>query len=179
MDKWKQLSCREHTVNKYWTYKIDEYYIPGADHYGEYHYIHTNGSTMVVPVNEDNKIILLNQYRYLLDRDSIELPCGGISAGYEAVENADKELREETGFGARKYKYAGYFAPFNGVSDELCHVFIAEDLYPAPLKPDKTEEFELIAATFDEVEKMIADNTIWDGMTVAAWNLAKAKLTSG
>ncbi len=175
LKKWEKLAEKTFAVNKYWTYKIDRFIIDN-NFEGEYHYVHTMGSTMVIPVNSDNKILLTKQYRYLNNMDSFEFPCGGVENGLSFEENAIKELREETGFSCNNLIKVGYFAPYSGVADEICYVYLAKDLFYSPLSKDLTEEFEVDFFNIDEIEQMIKDNVIWDGMTLAAWLLVKNKI---
>jgi ADP-ribose pyrophosphatase len=83
---------------------------------------------------------------------------------------------EETGFSPGKIVPAGSFNPCNGLLDEICRVYIAGDLSHVGAHPDETEHFELIRLTIDELDRYILDGTIWDGMTLAAWAIAKPKL---
>ncbi|QQS34680.1 MAG: NUDIX hydrolase [Ignavibacteriales bacterium] len=169
---WKQLSSKVLLSNKYWDYLLDEFQIEDGKK-GEYHFVRTGGSTMIIPVTDSGKLLFVNQYRYLNQRESLEFPCGSISKNLSPKENAVKELREETGYSTKELIPAGFFSPFNGVTDEMCHVFVANDLVRDFLKADDTEEFELHELSVDKVDELISDNTIWDGMTLAAWILAK------
>ena len=127
---------------------------------------------MVVPFISDDQILLVNQYRYLNQKESLEFPCGSVEDGLSKEENAIKELREETGKSG-KIKYVGEFSPYTGASDEMCSVFIAKDLYDSPLPNDSTEEFEIVKMSIAEFEELIKQNKIWDGLTLSAWILAK------
>ncbi|MBI2430146.1 MAG: NUDIX hydrolase [Ignavibacteriales bacterium] len=175
LKRWKTLSSKILFKNPWWTYKLDEFEIPDGIK-GEYNYVFTRGSSLVVPVTNDGKIILVNQYRYLCDRESIEFPCGGVKEGKSYEEMANIELEEETGYRASDLKFAGEFNPFNGVTSEICHVYIARNLVRSQQKPDATEEFEIHYKSPDEIESLIVSNQIWDGMTMAAWGLVKHKL---
>ena len=117
--------------------------------------------------------MLVNQYRYLCDRESIELPCGGVKEGKTYEEMAAIELAEETGFTSASITAVGEFNPYNGVTDEICRVFIARDLVRTTAIPDATEEFEILYKTPAEMDNLIRTNTIWDGMTIAAWSLVR------
>lgn len=165
---WKKIDSKIAFKNKYWSYLIDHFTIDG-DKVFEYHYVQTLGSTMVIPIRDDGKIILIKQYRYLNQNFSLEFPCGSIEEGLTIDENAKKELSEETGFTAKRIEQIGFFNPFNGVTNEICYVFIAEDLIPIKANPDETEQFELLFLTENEIEEKIETNEIWDGMTLAAW----------
>ena len=172
LNHWKKLNSKIVAKNNYWSYCLDEFEIENG-HKGEYHYVHTSGSTMVIPVTDKNKFLLVNQFRYLNNKESIEFPCGLIEQGLSAEENALKELREETGFSAKVLKKVAEFAPYTGAGDEICSVYIAQQLYENPLTGDATEEFELIEKSFDEIEALIDNNIIWDGLTLSAWILSQ------
>jgi ADP-ribose pyrophosphatase len=172
---WKKLSESILFRNPWWTYKKDAFVLPSGKK-GEYHYVYTNGSSMVVPISGDEKVILVNQYRYLLGKESIEVPCGSVKNGSTYDKTAREELLEETGYSARVLMPAGEFNPYNGVTSEKCRVYIARELEFLGGKPDDTEEFEIVQLAPDEVDKQIRTGVIWDGMTIAAWSIAKAKM---
>jgi ADP-ribose pyrophosphatase len=172
---WKKLSTKLIARNDYWSYFLDKFEIENQ-HNGEYHYVHTLGSTMVIPITSDNKIILTNQFRYLHQRESLEFPCGSVESNLSFEENARKELREETGFDATELIYIGEFAPYSGVSDEMCYVYLGTGLFESPLPHDETEEINISFHSFEEIEELLVNNEIWDGMTFAAWQLAVNKL---
>jgi hypothetical protein len=71
---------------------------------------------------------------------------------------------------------AGEFNPYNGVTDEMCHVYIARELQHVGGMPDETEEFELLPLRADEIDKFIHDGVIWDGMSIAAWAIVRLRL---
>ncbi|MGB3096823.1 MAG: NUDIX hydrolase [Candidatus Deferrimicrobiaceae bacterium] len=168
---WKKLTESIVFKNPYWTYKRDTLELPGGRP-GEYHYVHTNGSSMVIPVMEDGKLLLVNQVRYLVGRESVEFPCGSVKEGRTHEETAREELVEETGYSAKSLLMVGEFNPFNGVTNEMCRVYMARDLQYVGGKPDETEEFEILQVTPGELETQIRTGVIWDGMTIAAWSIA-------
>ena len=170
MKIWKKLSSKVVFKNKFWSYVLDEYAI-GDDIKGEYHYVHTPGSTLVIPMIDKDTFVLIKQYRYLNHNFSVEFPCGGVAHGLSRDENARKELREEIGYDAQTLTKIGEFSPFTGASDEMCSVFLGKDLKKDPLPSDVTEEFEVLILSRAQVEELIAKNVIWDGLSLAAWAL--------
>jgi ADP-ribose pyrophosphatase len=146
---------------------------------GEYHYVHTNGSSMVVPCQADGRILLVNQYRYLVDRESLEFPCGSVKDGATYDETARHELAEETGYSAQVLLQAGEFNPYNGITDEMCRVYLARGLQYVGGTPDETEEFELLTLGPKDIDARIHNGTIWDGMTIAAWAIVRDRLEAG
>jgi len=171
LKRWNKLGQKIIFKNDHWQYNLDNFEIEGGTK-GEYHYVHTLGSTMVVPFTTNNSILLVKQFRYLNQKESLEFPCGAIEQGLTKEENALKELREETGK-TGKLNYIGEFSPYTGASDEMCSVFIANDLHNSPLPSDDTEEFELIEYSISEFKNLIKQNIIWDGLTLSAWLLTK------
>lgn len=156
--------------NPWWSYVIDRYILPTGKE-AQYHYVHTGGSAFIIPVLDDGKFLMVNQYRYLNDRESIEFPGGGIKERENPEEIAHKELIEEIGYDADLHKI-GIFNPYNGVTDEICHVYIARNLRPSNIElKDESEELEVLHLTRDEIEAKIKSNEIYDGMTLAAWAL--------
>ena len=172
---WKKISESVVFKNPWWTYKRDECELP-AGRMGEYHYVHTNGSSMIIPVMADGRVLTVKQYRYLCSKESIEFPCGSVKEGANHEETARQELAEETGYSAMKLTLAGEFNPYNGVTDELCHVYVARGLQHVQGIPDETEEFEHLPLKPLEIDKLISNGVIWDGMTIAAWVLVKSKV---
>ncbi len=172
---WIKLRQINNISNNWWTYLVDEVQLPSGK-YGEYHYVHTNGSSLIIPVLDDGKILMVKQYRYLAGKESLEFPCGSIDDGATIEEMAAQELAEEAGVQAGEFTFAGTFNPYNGVTDEMCNVFIARKLTPVDIPPDDTEEFERIILSREEIEFKIKSNEIWDGMTLAAWILAIGKI---
>ena len=140
---------------------------------GNYYYIHTLGSSLIIPIKDNGKIVLIKQYRYLFNDVSIEIPCGGIKEGQKEDTAARAELIEETGFDCRKLKKIGEFVPYNGISDETCHVFIASGLFQVGVRPDETEQIEVFDALPEDVDRMIGKGKINDGMSIAGWTIGR------
>ena len=174
---WKKLRQVFELANPWWVYRRDDVSLPNGKN-GEYHFVHTNGSSMVVPVQPDGKLLLVKQYRYLGNRTSIEFPCGSVKDHSSYDETARNELAEETGYGARTLVAMAEFNPYNGVTDETCRVYLARELYPVEMTRDETEEFELMTCTVREFEEKVRSGEVWDGMTLAAWSAVREKLSS-
>ncbi len=176
LSRWKKLSEETLFKNNWWTYKRDMVELPSGKA-GEYNYVSIGGSSMVVPIMKDGKILLVNQYRYLNNKESLEFPCGSVKEGMSHDETAWHELTEETGYASSRFFLAGEFNPYNGVTNEICKVYIARELQHVGGIPDDTEEFELAPLTSDEIDDKIRSGEIWDGMSIAAWCIVKGKVS--
>lgn len=174
LNSWKKISSTVRFQNPWWSYILDTFQLRSGET-GEYNYVHTRGSSLVVPVLPDGRLVMIKQYRYLLDRLSVEFPGGGVQEGETFSQTAASELLEETGIVAEELINIGQFCPFVGVTDEWCRVFLARGLIKAEAQPESTEDIEVIMRRPDEIEAMIQRNEIWDGQTLAAWALVRDK----
>jgi ADP-ribose pyrophosphatase len=138
----RQLSTELLARNPWWGYRKDRYLHPDGSE-GEYFYVHTPGSMMIVPITDEGKIILVKQYRYLNRHESLEFIGGGVKQGKTDEESADEELLEEAGIIANQLIRIGGFNPMNGVTDEMCNIFVAHSLkkVAATRKPQKNLKF--------------------------------------
>jgi ADP-ribose pyrophosphatase len=168
----RRLSTEILHKNPWWEYRRDEYLHPDGSP-GEFFYAHTRGAAFIIPLFEDGRILMLNQFRYLNQRESLEFVGGGVKEGQTAEQSAREELEEEAGFLADELIPIGWFNPMNGASDEECYVWIARGLTAAKARPEVSEEFEPVWVTPAELERRIAVGEIWDGMTLAAYALFK------
>ncbi len=173
---WKTLKSEVFKQTSWTTFRQNEFEMPNGK-IGTYYFVDSRGSSFVVPVTKDGKIVLTRQYRYLIDEESIEFPGGGVKEGQSYEEAAKEELREETGYVVEKLECAGEFVPWNGVTNEKCKVFIATNLQKGEAALEETEEgTKIVLATIGEIEEMIKNNIIKDGQTLASWQLAKRHL---
>jgi ADP-ribose pyrophosphatase len=138
---------------------------------GEYYYIHTPGSAMIIPITDSGKIIVVKQYRYLNQRESLEFIGGGVKPGKSAEESAHEELLEEAGIIAGELTNIGHYNPMNGATDEICNIFVARSLKRTAMKPEISEEFEVSELEYEKICELIKTGSIWDGMTLAAFAL--------
>lgn len=170
----KKISEETIHANPWWRYKHDTYEKPNGE-VGDYYYGETNGLVILIPVLENGKIILTLQYRYLMDRVSIEFPGGGIKPGMELLEAARQELFEETGWIADEMTNIGSFESSNGLAKDRGQVFMVQVVEQQAQQLDDTEQIELLYRTPSEIEEMVEHNDIWCGQTLAAWSLARQR----
>ena len=175
LSKWRKLSQKELFKNPWWVYRQDTFMLPNGE-VSDYFYVHTNGSSIIIPVLDDGTLVMVRQYRYLCDEESLEFPCGGVKAGSDYLSTATAELEEEAGYKAAELTLAGQFNPFNGVTNEICRVYIARSLTHVGSKPEVTEEFEHLLLKPAAIDERIGTGEIWDGMTIAAWSIGRPKI---
>jgi len=124
------------------------------------------GAVGIVPVTEDGKVVLVEQWRRAIGKITIEIPAGMLEQGEPALECAQRELQEETGLRAESLVPFGgcYVSP--GISSEYIHLFLAKDLQPSPLRAEDTDGIDVRAVSLSEAFKMIEEGAICDAKTI-------------
>jgi ADP-ribose pyrophosphatase len=139
-------------------------------------YIHHPGAALIVPMKADGKIVMEYQYRHPLKRVFIEFPAGKIDKGEPSLETAKRELKEETGYTAGKWRFLTTIHPTIGYADEKIDLYLAEDLTEGPAKLDAGEYVEIVEFTIDELMEKVYQGQITDVKTqIAAFWLDKLR----
>ncbi len=130
--------------------------------------IRHNGASCILPV-DGNDFIFVAQYRTATGRIMLELPAGKLDGkGEDPYECAVRELEEETGLRAGKMQFMRKYIPAAGYSDEVIHIFHAEDLYSTYSHPDEDEFVEVVRINKDEAYEMCLDGRLEDSKTIIA-----------
>ena len=132
-----------------------------------------HGAATMVPVDAQNRIWFVRQYRHASGESLLELPAGTIDPGESAEACAAREVREEIGMAAGSLKKIGEFYLAPGYSTEFMRVFLATELTPDPRPHDADEFLEVTAIPLAEAYALAHDGTIRDAKTLAALLLAR------
>ena len=124
------------------------------------------GAVMMIPMLDDDHVVLERQFRYPLGRAFIEFPAGKIDPGEALLDCAQRELLEETGYRARDWNHLGGFNNAVGYSDERIDVFVARSLTPDTTRRDPGEVLEVFSLRWRELEQWVRDGKITDGKTI-------------
>lgn len=125
------------------------------------------GAVAIVPLLNRETVLLIRQYRQAVGETLLEIPAGTLEPDEPPDTCARRELQEETGYSARQWRklFSQYLAP--GYSQEVLHVYLAEDLAPVAQQLDEDELVELVPTPLREVETMIREGHIKDSKTIA------------
>jgi len=124
------------------------------------------GAVTVLAVTEDDKVLLVRQYRKPCERVLLETPAGKLEPGEDPLECAKRELEEETGYTAREWKHVNSFFTSPGFANELLHAYVATDLTQTAQNLDADEFLDVLEADRAEAERLIADGEIYDAKTL-------------
>jgi ADP-ribose pyrophosphatase len=141
--------------------------------------IRHSGSVVILAIDETGRepqVLLERQYRYAAQEYLWELPAGRIDPGENALAGAKRELIEETGYRARKWKKILHFFASPGFLDETMTIFLARDLTKDEAQPEADESIECHLIPLSEALSMVFQNKIHDGKALAGmlW-LAEAR----
>jgi ADP-ribose pyrophosphatase len=135
------------------------------------------GGACIVPVTSEGKIVLLTQFRYPVQKVTLEIPAGKLDNNEDPFVCAARELEEETGYRSNNIIKLGEILTSPGFCTELLHLYIARDLIPGDHNREDGEEgMELFELTFDEIDEKIKNGGLVDAKTICAIYMAKQLL---
>lgn len=136
------------------------------------------GAAVVIAVLDNGKLLFERQFRYPARQVFLELPAGKIDAGEPSLDTARRELREETGYRARSWKYLGAMHLCIGYSNEKIDIFLAQGLSYVGEKLDAEEFIEVSELSLHDALLAVRDGEITDSKTITALFWAE-KVLSG
>jgi ADP-ribose pyrophosphatase len=137
-------------------------------------YIRHSGAVMVIALLDDGRVLMERQWRTPMRRVMTEFPAGKLDPGEGWLACAQRELREETGYSAREWAYAGAINNAISYSDEAIHIVFARGLEPGAQQLDAHEFLEVFTADPAEALEWVRSGRITDVKTViGAFRLEK------
>jgi len=126
------------------------------------------GSVILIPMPAPDRVILIRQYRYVIDRSIWELPAGTLEKGERADRAARRECEEEIGLTPHRLRRLASFYPTPGICDELMTFYRCEQLAPprGPVETDVDEIIEPRTFTLAEARALVDRGQIIDMKTV-------------
>ena len=162
---WTRASRRLAYENGWIQVFHDEVLRPDAQP-GVYGVVHPRTHAVgVVAIDDRDRVLLVGQYRYTLDRYSWEIPEGGVPISEDPLEGARRELAEETGVRATTWREIARFSLSNSISDETGVLYLANGLTAGDADPDETEELDVRWMDFTEAIEAVRSGELFDSMT--------------
>lgn len=155
--------------------RVDTVELPDKK-YSKREIIEHPGGVAVIPIAEDNTIVLVKQYRKAVEKFLLEIPAGKLELNEEPRITAIRELKEETGYTTKKMDYLLEFHTSPGYTNEKIYLFLATELIEGDPVPDNGEFIEVEKYDIDTLIKMVDRGEILDSKTIIGINIAKKYL---
>jgi ADP-ribose pyrophosphatase len=173
----KIISSVERLKNKLFTVSEDHAVDPSGFEIKRF-IVHHRGSAVMMPVDDRRRILLVRQYRLPAQRLLWELPAGSVDPGEKPLQTAKRELKEETGYRAKKWKKLVSFFPSPGFLTEKMTIYLATDLTAGEATPMGDERIETRWFTAKEIKAAIDGGEILDAKTMLGfffWKRSQGK----
>jgi ADP-ribose pyrophosphatase len=135
------------------------------------------GAVVILPLVDGDHVCLLKNYRFIVDETLWELPAGTLEPGEPPDRAAVRELVEETGYTAGRWRKLTECYASPGCLSELMHIYAAEDLTAGTARPEKDETLEPQVIPLQQALAWAVDGTIRDVKTIAGlllWDRLRA-----
>ena len=173
---WRTLAT-ETLVRRWWmTLRVDRVALPGGHVLDEYHVAEYPDWSCALALTDDGHAVLVEQYRYGVDRVLLELPAGAVDAGEDPETAAQRELLEETGYAARRWDRLGRLAVEPGRHTNYGHVFVARGCRAvAEPETEPAEDLRVVVVPASELVGLVESGRIAHGVHAAAVFWAQAR----
>lgn len=131
------------------------------------------GAVAIVALTDDDKVVLIKQFRKPIEQVIWEIPAGKLEIGETPRECAIRELKEETGYSAKNIKLIHKFFTSSGFSNQKIYIFLATGLTKGEHEFDEDEIIEKYEIDINEARNMVIKNEIEDAKTAIGILLAK------
>ncbi|MSS63379.1 NUDIX hydrolase [Velocimicrobium porci] len=156
-------------------YYQDSIQVPNGN-VAKWDFIQHKGAAAIVAVGDDGRLLMVRQYRNAVDRDTLEIPAGGLNPGEDKMTCAARELEEETGYRPMKIEHLLDMYTTVAFCNEKIGIYCGTDLVKTEQHLDEDEVISLEWYTLDELVDFILNGTIQDGKTIAAILAYKTKI---
>jgi len=174
-NKWKTVSTKESYKTPYFSVHEDDVIRPDGTP-GTYYVIEQKSAIMIVAINKNNEAYLIGQYRYTTNMFSWEIPGGGYEGGDE-LEEAKRELLEETGLQSDEWEKLGTFQVLNGQANHLAEVFLAKNVEQTGNNKQADEGIsEMRKESFSSIFAMIKSGELMDAESITSLTMAALRL---
>ena len=129
---------------------------------------HAAGSVMIVPMLDQETILLIREYSAGVDDYVLGFPKGAVEADEDLLETANRELKEEVGYGAHQMSVVTQLSASPSYLCSVMHIVLATQLYPQIEQGDEPEPLEVIPWKLREIDQLLANPEFHEARSVAA-----------
>ncbi len=174
-DKRRESKIREIYRGRVVHLVVEEFELPGGKR-ASLELVRHPGASAIVPLTDDDHVLLIHQYRHAAGGFIYEVPAGKLDANEPPDVCARRELAEETGFQAGKLEELGSILTTPGFTDEVIHLYLATELKPAQQKLDDDEVLSVERVPFERALEMCTRGELRDAKSICALMRAQRRL---
>jgi ADP-ribose diphosphatase len=137
----------------------------------------SSGAVLIVPMLDSQTVLLVREYAAGVERYELGLPKGKVDDGETPLVAANRELKEEVGYGARQLTFITSLSIAPAYLEHMTDIILAEDLYPEKLEGDEPEELEVIPWRLDDLQLLFAQGDCTEARSIAALYLIRDYLS--
>lgn len=163
---YERLSTREIYRNPWIRLRADEVIRPGGLR-GEFAVLEMKAGCSILAVDDDQFVYLVEEYKYGIERLTLEAPSGGFDDGETPLQTAKRELHEEAGIEAAEWTPLGSIHPFTTAVNSPVYLFLARKLRVGAQSPDPGEVLQVVKMPFAELIDRIMSGDVDHGPTCA------------
>ncbi len=132
-----------------------------------------HGAVLIIPLLDDDTVLMIREYAAGTGRYELGLPKGRVEQDEELLEAANREIKEEIGYGARSLKQMTSLTLAPGYLSHTTHIILAQDLYPEQLAGDEPEPLEVVPWRLSALPELMARDDLTEARSIAALFLAQ------
>jgi ADP-ribose diphosphatase len=136
------------------------------------------GSVLIIPMLDDDTVLLIREYAVGVERYELTLPKGLIENAESPIDAANREIMEEIGYASRSLEHLTSLTLAPGYLGSTTHIILAQDLYPQRCEGDEPEEIEVVPWSLSRLDELLRDNACTEARTIAALYMVRERLSA-
>ncbi len=171
-DRWQRIHSKTVGAFRIFTIREDRYRLPRNHREAPFYILESNDWVNVIPMTQDGEVLLIRQFRFGIEKVTLEIPGGIVDSGYTPLEAVRKELLEETGYASDLWEYLGTVHPNPAFLNNRCHSFLARNVKKiADMSLDESEEIEMLQVPYGKIQGLIGEGIISHSLVICAFHL--------
>lgn len=164
---WRVVSSSVKYVTP-WITVVEENVVRPDGKPGVYSFVKGMPGSTILPLDENGFVYLAKEYKYAVEKETIEAPSGGVIEGKNFLQTAKRELREELGIEAGEFISLGFVEPLTAWCNAPIGLFLARELRFIDAQREGTERIEMIKVKLENAVGMVMSGEITNSASVAA-----------
>jgi len=139
----------------------------------------SRGAVLIVPMLDDQTVLLIREYAAGLHRYELGLPKGKIEGDERIIDAANREIQEEVGYAANHLEHISSITLAPGYLSHTTHIVIATGLYESSAEGDEPEEIEVVPWSLNDLDQLLLRDDFSEARSIAALYMVKDRLKTG